>query len=326
MTDKTWYDLDQDAVIEAVESLGYLSDLRVFPLNSYENRVWQVGIEEAQPLIAKFYRPNRWSTPQIEQELKFTQALRDADVGVAAPLAINSNYLHHYKQFRFSLFERRGGHAPELDNFDHLDQLGLAIAQIHNVGRNIDLSLRDTITDATRAHWAIDVISNGDWLPPEYRTNWLESAHRIADEIDRAFNRVKPQLTPTHGDCHVGNILWRDGTPTFVDFDDCVNAPAIYDLWMFLSGDRSDQTAQLDALVEQYESLCHFDRREIELIAPLRAMRQLHQCAWLASRWSDPAFPMHFTWFNTPRYWGEQVNNLRSLEHELAQPPLNLAG
>ena len=326
MSSTTWYELDQDAVIEAVESLGFLSDLRVFPLNSYENRVWQVGIEDETPIIAKFYRPNRWTTAQIEQELAFTEALRDSDVGVAAPLKINGKHLHQFKQFRFSLFERRGGHAPELDNFDHLDQLGISIAQIHNIGRNVDLSLRESIKDARRARWAIEEIKHGDWLAPEYRNNWLDSAQRIADAIDQSFELIRPDLTPTHGDCHVGNILWRDGKATFVDFDDCVNAPAIYDLWMFLSGDRADQTAQLDALVEQYEALCEFDRREIALITPMRAMRQLHQCGWLASRWDDPAFPMHFTWFNTPRYWGEQVNNLRQLEHELSLPSLSLMG
>ena len=319
-----WYELDQDAVIEAVESLGYLSDLRLFPLNSYENRVWQVGIEDSVPLIAKFYRPNRWSNEQIIAEHQFTRHLADAEMSVVPPIAIDEQTLFSHKDFRFSIFKRQGGHAPELDNFDHLEKLGRALGEIHQLGQQVDLSLRDSMCDARMAKVARDFIIAGDWAGEAYRTQWSDLSGDMIEQIDAAFKQVNPKLIALHGDCHPGNILWRDDRPHFVDFDDCIRGPAIADLWMFLSGDRADKTAQLDAIIENYELFTHFDQAELALIEPLRAMRLLHYTGWLARRWEDPAFPMHFPWFNSERYWGEQILALREQLAALNEAPLSL--
>jgi len=319
-----WYTLDQDAIIAAVESLGYLSDLRLFPLNSYENRVWQVGIEEDEPIIAKFYRPARWSREQILEEHQYTQQLKDAGLSVVAPMVIDGQTLFEHKGFLFALFKRQGGHAPELDNFDHLEQLGSVLGQMHQIGHQVNFKHREVLDSDAFAQTARDNVLNTDFIPLAYQRNWEELSAELSQQIAQAFKDVKPTLLSLHGDCHPGNILWRSDTPHFVDFDDCVKGPAIGDMWMFLSGDNNDKVMQMDTLLEAYEQFTHFDQRELALIEPLRANRLLHYTGWLSKRWDDPAFKMAFPWFNTERYWGEQVLALREQLAQLDEAPLNL--
>ncbi|GMG85790.1 serine/threonine protein kinase [Biformimicrobium ophioploci] len=315
--------LTPDRVIDCVETLGLLSDARIFPLNSYENRVYQVGIEDGEPLIAKFYRPGRWSDAQILEEHNFALELADAEIPVVAPLLFDDQSLHCAHGFRFALYPRRGGRQVELDNFDHLEQVGTMLGRIHALGREKPFQHRH---DLTLRHFGEDsraFILAGDFLPREnreaYETVTAELLRKVAPVLQRDWRFLR-----LHGDCHSGNFLWRDETPHFVDLDDCMSGPAIQDIWMLLSGSRAEQTAFLDTVIEGYETFCPFDPAELQLVEPLRCLRQMHHAAWLARRWNDPAFPMAFPWFNTPRYWAEHILALREQLYLLGEPPLTL--
>jgi len=284
-TDNTpYYRLDPDTVIQAIESTGLECDGRLLALNSYENRVYQVGIEETLPLVTKFYRPGRWSDAQILEEHSFSLEIADAEIPLVPPMEINGQTLHEHDGFRFALFERRGGHAPELDQKDTRTWLGRFLGRIHAIGAASDL----------------------------------------LTSIDAAFERsgeyTKIRL---HGDCHPGNILWRDG-PLFVDLDDCRSGPAIQDLWMLLSGDSNEMGEQMKDVLEGYTQFHHLNRRELGLIEALRTLRMLHHAAWLAKRWQDPAFPIAFPWFGEPRYWEDLILSLREQLGRMHEPPLQI--
>ena len=317
--------LTPDLVIDAVESTGCLSDARLLALNSYENRVYQVGIEDDVPLIAKFYRPERWSDAQILEEHAFSLELQAAEISVVAP-AIDSagNTLHEYAGFRFALFPRRGGYPPELDNFDNLLVLGRTLGRIHAVGRAGAFVNRQQI--------CVDrmLADNRDFLLAGFIPRDLVPAYEsLTADLHRAVQLLYSEvgegdLIRVHGDCHVGNILWRDDTAHFVDLDDCCTAPAIQDLWMFLSGDRQYRQLQISELVEGYSEFCDFDPRQLRWIEALRTLRLVNYAAWLARRWEDPAFPHSFTWFNTERYWAEHILELREQLSALQEEPLQL--
>jgi Ser/Thr protein kinase RdoA (MazF antagonist) len=320
------YDLlHPDVVIDAVESVGYLSDARLLALNSYENRVYQVGIEDDTPLIAKFYRPQRWSEAQIMEEHSFSLELQDADISVVAPLVDdNGTTLHTYKGFQFALFTRRGGYPPELDNLDNMLVLGRTLGRIHGVGRAGSFEHRHTILVTRMLSESREFLLNG-FIPrdliPAYETLTADLEQRVT----AIYSEVQAEdMIRVHGDCHVGNILWRDETAHFVDLDDCCTAPAIQDLWMFLNGDRQDRQLQLSELVEGYSEFCDFDPRQIRWIETLRTMRLINYAAWLARRWEDPAFPRSFTWFNTERYWADHILELREQMSSLQEEPLQL--
>ncbi|WP_226664540.1 serine/threonine protein kinase [Microbulbifer aggregans] len=315
--------LTPDTVIDCVESVGLLSDARIFPLNSYENRVYQVGIDESQPLIAKFYRPERWTDAQIREEHQFSRELVDAEVSVVAPLEINGDTLHEAHGFRFALFPRRGGRQVELDNFDHLEQVGTMLGRIHAIGAARPFEHRRALSLQTFAVESREFILGGDFLPRENREAYETVSAHVLEKIAPVFERQWPTLR-LHGDCHSGNFLWRDDTPWFVDLDDCMQGPAIQDIWMLISGNRAEQTAYLDAVVEGYETFYPFDPQQLQLVEPLRCLRQMHHAAWLARRWQDPAFPLAFPWFNTPRYWAEHILALREQLAMLQEPPLTL--
>ncbi|WP_334079140.1 serine/threonine protein kinase [Microbulbifer sp. M83] len=315
--------LTPDVVIDCVETTGLLSDARIFPLNSYENRVYQVGIEDGEPLIAKFYRPGRWSDAQIREEHSFSLELAEAEIPVVAPLEFDGRTLMEAHGFRFALFPRRGGRQVELDNFEHLEQVGTMLGRIHAVGRARPFEHRPALS---LQHFAIDsreFILAGDFLPRENRDAYATVTGHIIDEIAPLFERDWETLR-LHGDCHAGNFLWRDDTPWFVDLDDCLTGPAIQDIWMLLSGNRADQTAYLDTVIEGYETFSPFNPQELQLVEPLRCLRQMHHAAWLARRWEDPAFPLAFPWFNSPRYWAEHILALREQQSALLEPPLTL--
>jgi Ser/Thr protein kinase RdoA (MazF antagonist) len=314
--------LTPDTVINAIESAGYWSDSRILALNSYENRVYQVGIEDKTPVIAKFYRPNRWTDAQIVEEHQFTQQLFDLEIPVVPPLAFDGKTLLEFNGYRFAIYPRQGGHAPELDNGDHLEVIGRFMGRIHQVGKQALFTTRPTVNIE---HYAIE--SRAFLLEQHFIPNALIPAYEtitrdLITRIEAVFAQTEYQAIRLHGDCHPGNILWRNDHAHFVDFDDARNGPAIQDLWMLLSGDYSQRSLQLADIMEGYSEFCDFNRAELRLIEPLRAMRLLHYAAWLARRWDDPAFPHNFPWFNTERYWAEHVLSLREQLAALQEPVL----
>lgn len=320
--------LTPDQVIAAVESTGRLSDARILALNSYENRVYQVGIEDEDPVIVKFYRPDRWSTAQIDEEHRFTRFLFDQEIPVVPPLVINPDSdcptLGDYDGFQFAVYPRQGGRAPELDNLDHLHMLGRFIGRIHAAGQGFPFEHRVRMSvDQTREN--VNYLLEDGFIPSDLEAAYLA----VSGEILAAVETRRPdsdtyQQISLHGDCHSGNVLWRDDCPHFVDFDDTVTGPAIQDLWMLLSGDIANQQRQLLEIIEGYEMFRPFDLRELKLIEPLRAMRVLYFSAWLARRWNDPAFPLAFPWFNTERYWSEYILELKEVLTGLQQPAVTM--
>jgi Ser/Thr protein kinase RdoA (MazF antagonist) len=306
-----YYRLDPDTVIAAIESVGLICDGRQLALNSYENRVYQVGIEEQTPVVAKFYRPGRWSDEQILEEHGFSLELADAEIPLIAPSQINGRTLHEYDGFRFAVFPRRGGHAPELDDRETLQWLGRFMGRIHAVGSRLPFEYRPALTAQQFGHDSIATVLDGNWLPPHlelaFRSLGVDLMQTVEACLQRAGNVRNIRL---HGDCHPGNILWRDG-PFFVDLDDCRSGPAVQDLWMLLSGEQHEMAVQMKDVLDGYRQFYDFDLRELQLIEPLRTLRMLHHAAWLARRWEDPAFPIAFPWFGEPRYWEDLVLSLR---------------
>ena len=320
------YDLlSPDLIIDAVESVGYLSDARLLALNSYENRVYQVGIEDGTPLIAKFYRPQRWSEAQIQEEHAFSLELQNAEISVVAPMVNEQGVtLHTYQGFQFALFPRRGGYPPELDNLDNMLVLGRTLGRIHSVGRAGQFKVRHSLCVQQMLTDSAEFLLDG-FIPRDLIPAYQSLTADLQRLVEPLYNEVQAEdLIRVHGDCHVGNILWRDDTAHFVDFDDCCVAPAIQDLWMFLNGERHDRQLQISELVEGYSEFCDFDPRQIRWIEALRTMRLTNYAAWLARRWEDPAFPRSFTWFNTERYWADHILELREQMSALQEEPLQL--
>jgi Ser/Thr protein kinase RdoA (MazF antagonist) len=311
-------------IMDAVESQGFRCDCRTLALNSYENRVYQVGIEDGAPLIAKFYRPARWSDEQILEEHGFCLELAGHELPVVAPLVNDrAESLFHFGGFRFALYPRQGGHAPELDNLDNLLILGRLLGRLHRIGALRPFVHRPQLDCTSFGRDSVTLISER-FIPPSYKANYDALTSDLLQLIDDLLQAVAPHYIRVHGDCHAGNILWRDDAPHLVDLDDARMAPAAQDLWMMLCGDRPRQSAQLAELIEGYTEFFDFHPAELRLAEALRTLRILHFSAWLARRWHDPTFPRHFPWFNTPRYWGEHILELREQTAALAEPPLQL--
>ena len=315
--------LTPDLMLDAVESSGLRCDGRMLALNSYENRVYQVGMEDGPPLIAKFYRPGRWQDAQILEEHAFACQLQDAEIPVVAPLAFAGQTLLQWQGFRFALFPRRGGRAPELEDEATLEWLGRFLGRIHAIGRSQAYQTRPSLTVQTFGHDALRIIETGGHLPAHLAARFSQVAQAVIGMAEAAFASL-PALTMlrTHGDCHAGNVMWTPDGPHFVDLDDSRMAPAIQDIWMLLSGEREQQSAQLAAILAGYEEFCDLDYRELRLIEPLRSLRLLHYCAWLSARWADPAFPAAFPWFGSEHYWLERINELEQQLEAMQQPPL----
>ena len=317
--------LTPDFILNALEEHGYLSDGRMLALNSYENRVYQVGIEDAEPIIAKFYRPDRWSDEQILEEHTFCFELVDNDIPVVAPIANNEGTsLLKAGDFRLALFPRRGGRTPDIDDLDNLLILGRLLGRIHLTGASHTFDHRPTIDCQTFGHESVALI--GDKFIPAYLTTAYGTlATDLLKKLDAIFAGVGDVThIRVHGDCHSGNILWRDDTPHFVDLDDARMAPSVQDIWMLLSGDQERQRAQLSEILEGYGEFNDFNLSELQLVEALRTLRLLHYNAWLAARWEDPAFPRTFTWFNSPRYWEQHILDLREQYAALDEPPLRV--
>ncbi|MDH1553438.1 serine/threonine protein kinase [Stutzerimonas stutzeri] len=316
--------LTPDLVLDAVESIGYLSDARVLALNSYENRVYQVGIEDETPLIAKFYRPGRWSDAAILEEHQFSLELAEHEVPVVAPLERDGSTLFEHAGFRFALFPRRGGRAPEPGNLDQLYRLGQLLGRMHAVGANRPFEHRETLGVQNFGHDSLSTLLEGNFVPRSLLPAYESVARDLLKRVEDVFASTNFTPIRLHGDCHPGNILARDDAFYLVDLDDCRMGPAVQDLWMMLAGERHERLGQLAELVDGYNEFHDFVPRELPLIEALRALRLMHYSAWLARRWDDPAFPMSFPWFGSERYWGDQVLILREQMSALQEEPLRL--
>jgi len=315
--------LGPDCVLDALASIGLYGDGRLLALNSYENRVYQVGIEDAQPLVVKFYRPERWSDAAILEEHAFVAELQAQEIPVVPATVIDGRTLHSFDGFRFAVFPRHGGRAPELEDPAVLEWTGRFIGRIHTVGAAKPFLERPALDPQTFGAAPRDYLLANGFIPDELRTTWASVAQQALDGVLRCYERAGelPQIR-LHGDCHGGNVLWTDAGPHFVDFDDARMGPAIQDLWMMLSGERSDMVRQLSDILAGYEDFCEFDPRQLYLVEALRTLRLIHYSAWLASRWDDPAFPAAFPWFNTQRYWQDRILELREQVALMDEPPL----
>ena len=327
--------LTPDVVLDALSSVGLVGDGRLMALSSYENRVYQIHLESAAPgdasadiVVAKFYRPERWSEAQILEEHAFAAELMQAEIPVIGPLALEGRTLHHFDGFAFSVSPRRGGRRPELESFDVLEWIGRFLGRIHSIGSRSTFASRPTLDVQSFGHASRDVLLDGGYLPLDMESRWIkafDTAMKTAEAVFASTGNVK-QLR-LHGDCHPGNILWTpEGAPGagphFVDLDDARMGPAVQDLWMLLSGDRAQCNRQLGALVDGYEEFREFDRCELALIEPLRTLRLVHYSAWLAQRWHDPIVPINFPWFGSSDYWKGQVDMLEEQDEAMQEAPL----
>ena len=314
--------LTPDRVLDALDSIGIRGDGRLLALNSYENRVYQVFRDDAPPVVAKFYRPARWTDDQIGEEHDFVAELAAAEIPVVAPRGVDGRTLHRFDDFRFAVYPRRGGRAPELEQRRTLEHLGRYIARMHSVGARHPFLHRPRLAVENYGDASRDFLLAHDFIPADLLPAWTSVVDASLRGVRDVGATVAPVVFRVHGDCHAGNVLWTDDGPHFVDFDDALMAPAIQDLWMLLSGERPSMEAQLAIVLEAYETFRDFDRRELALIEPLRTLRLLHYSAWLARRIDDPAFPAAFPWFNTQRYWQDRVLELREQIALVNEPPL----
>ena len=321
--------LTPQAVLDALDTVGLRGDGRLLQLNSYENRVFQVFLEDSRVIVAKFYRPERWSDAQILEEHAFAAELAAAEVPVVAAFALShGSTLAHtmidQQVFRFAAFARFAGRAPELEDTATLSWLGRFIARLHSVGDQRAFTARRALNADTFGDQALAQILSLDMVPPAQAAGWTAACVDAIAAANSAFDRVQPQTLRLHGDCHLGNILWRHSGPHLVDLDDACMGPAVQDLWMLLSGDREEMGAQLAAVLSGYRQFRSFNLNELALIEPLRTLRMIHHSAWIAERWGDPAFPAAFPWFGTAAYWGQQTAQLREQVEAMEQPALTL--
>jgi Ser/Thr protein kinase RdoA (MazF antagonist) len=318
--------LTPDVVLNAIDSTGLATDGRQLALNSYENRVLQVGLEDGSFVVVKFYRPLRWSDAQILEEHAFIAELAEREVPAVPALLLHDRTLHRFDEFRFAVFPRSGGRAPNMDDREVRLWLGRFLGRIHLAGRVRPYAERPALDLDTFGVEPRRYLLDGDWLPPELQTVYAGVSQQALDAVAAAYDRGAYQSLRLHGDCHEGNVLWTDSVgnvgPHFVDFDDSRMGPAVQDFWMLLGGGRAEQTRRLADILEGYEDFCEFDRRELALIEPLRTLRLLHYSAWIARRWDDPAFPVAFPWFNTQRYWEDRILELREQIAAMEEAPL----
>jgi Ser/Thr protein kinase RdoA (MazF antagonist) len=322
--------LTPHVVLDALAAAGLVGDGRLLALSSYENRVYQVHLEEpfedAAVVVAKFYRPGRWSEAQILEEHAFAAELQAAEVPAVAPLAPQGRTLHRHAGFFFSVSPRRGGRPPELDDGEVLEWIGRYLARLHTVGARCAFTQRPAIDVASFGEEPRDWLLAHDAIPLDVQGDWARACEQALAQIRAAFDAAAAggvRALRLHGDCHPGNILWTPGGgPHFVDLDDARMGPAVQDLWMLVSGERAQRQRQLGMLLDGYEQLRDFDRAELALIEPLRTLRLVHYSAWLARRWDDPAFPRAFPWFGSSDYWRGQVQMLEEQLEAMEEAPL----
>jgi Ser/Thr protein kinase RdoA (MazF antagonist) len=316
--------LTPDFMWQALLSIGVRAESGLLALNSYENRVYQFSDENQQRYVVKFYRPQRWSDAQLLEEHALALELVEAEVPVVAPLVINGTTLHQYQGSYFTLFPSVGGRQFEVDNLGQLESLGRYLGRLHQVSLSDSFIHRPTMDLNEYLYQSREQLQNNSAIPRH-----LENA--FFGDLDVLISAIESQwpsdmeIGRLHGDCHPGNILWRNDAPVIVDLDDARNGPAIQDIWMLLNGERADKMMQLDILLEEYQQYCDFDNSQLKLIEPLRGLRLVYYMAWLNRRWQDPAFPLAFPWFGEDKYWEGQVLAFKEQIALLNEPPLTLA-
>jgi Ser/Thr protein kinase RdoA (MazF antagonist) len=317
--------LDPATVLEAVEQVGIEPDGRTLALNSYENRVYQVGVEDARPVVLKFYRPGRWSDEVILEEHDFSLELVDAEIPVVAPLVCDDQTLLECRGYRYAIYPSVGGRWPELDTTADRVVLGRSLGRLHAVGAVSEFEHRDFLDPDRLGGEASDWLLEHEWLPPHLESAYESLTDDLLPAIEERFRLAGDYHEQRiHGDCHPGNILWSGSGPLFVDLDDCLAGPVVQDLWMLLSGERDEMRLQLSELLEGYVGFANFDTRQLWLIEALRTLRLIHYAAWIARRWHDPAFPKAFPWFDDARFWEEHVLSLREQAALMQEGPLEL--
>jgi Ser/Thr protein kinase RdoA (MazF antagonist) len=306
--------------------VGLRADGRMLGLNSYENRVYQIYLEEGQPVVAKFYRPGRWSDAQILEEHGFAAQLVEHEVPVVAPLEIAGKTLHKSASepvFPFAVYPRRGGRTPNLEDPKALEWIGRFIGRIHAVGSTKNFQVRETLSPRSFGEEPREWLLKHASIPQDLLDSWKAATSQALEAVSRNFQLASgTRQIRLHGDCHPGNILWTDDGPHFVDLDDARMGPAIQDLWMLLSGNRADMSLQLRSVLAGYEDFMELDRRQLNLVEALRTLRLIHYSAWIARRWDDPAFPAAFPWFGTPRYWQDRILELKEQISLMEEEPL----
>ncbi len=315
--------LNPDCVLNALESVGFHGDGRLLALNSYENRVYEVGMDEGAPLVSKFYRPGRWTDSAILEEHAFVQELAEHEIPVVPALSQDGLTLHRFEGYRFAIFPKQGGRAPELEDRSTLERIGRFLGRIHAIGAIRPFRERPALDIASFGEEPRDYLLTHGFIPADLDAAYRSAVNQALDAVRHCFARAgEVRLLRLHGDCHPGNVLWTNEGPHFVDFDDSRMGPAVQDLWMLLSGERGDMVRQLSDILAGYEDFADFDERELHLIEALRTLRLIHYAAWLAQRWDDPAFPKAFPWFNTQRYWQDRILELREQIALMDEPPL----
>jgi Ser/Thr protein kinase RdoA (MazF antagonist) len=322
MSDFSFAELSPELILDAIETVDVQASSGLLALNSYENRVYQFVADDHKRYVAKFYRPQRWSNEQIQEEHDFALELMQKEVPVVAPLIINGASLHEHANYRFALFPSIGGRQFEVDNPTQLECIGRFIGRMHKVAASKSFKHRPKLCTTIYLDTPKQVLLTGSLIPQNLQTPFHAILDLVIAETKNKFSN-NYQSIRLHGDLHPGNILYRDG-PTFVDLDDCRMGPAVQDIWMMLSGDRHQQIIQLDKLIDAYNEFQEFDIEQLSLIEPLRAMRMVHYMAWLTMRWEDPAFPNAFPWFAEDKYWENQILALQEQFSALQEPPLQL--
>ena len=319
--------LSPDLILDAVDSLEIKTDGSLLVLNSYENRVYQLGVNDTSPLVVKFYRPNRWGDEQILEEHAFVEALANAEIPAVPAIQINHQTLFQYSGFRFSLFTKHGGRAPELDRKGVLEWIGRFVGRIHSIGAIQPFQHRPRLDMESFGEVPSQYLLASEFIPLELREVYRGVVAQALDGIKRCYERAgNVDLIRLHGDCHMGNLLWTDEGPHFVDFDDSRMGPAVQDLWMMLSGSPEEMKQQMNQILLGYEDFFDFNLQELHLIEALRTLRLIHYAAWIAARWDDPAFKTAFTWFNTQQYWQDRILELREQIAAMNEPPLIASG
>ncbi len=316
--------LSPELILDAAEKLDLRVNGSLMALNSYENRVYQLGVEDEAPVVAKFYRPGRWENAAILEEHAFARRLADNDIPVVPPLVINNQTLFEHEGYRYAFYPRRGGRAMEPGDPEQLRWMGRLLGRMHRLAAGQRFRHRPNLTPDTMGRQAQAVTLASEFIPIELLPAYQSISDHVLSQIELIFDRTGPVPNQClHGDFHPGNILWTDQGPHFVDLDDCLNGPPIQDLWMLLSGDREEMQVQLNDLLEGYQTFNRLEPATLALIEPLRSLRLIHHSAWLCRRWSDPAFPTAFPWFASPRYWEEQITTLQEQLSLLQERPLD---